>query len=832
VLIIVINVLENSNNQKGLRISKCRLSKLTQNLTIWIQKYTIEINRTDYFCSHSTIIKRMKKYIGLFLLTIVLTTGSLHAQRKMEKLNRGLIAVKVGTGYFLSWRLFGTDTSSTAFNVYKGTTKLNANPITASTTYTDNAATTGIYTVKKVVGGVETETSEEAKVYANNYFTIPLQRPASGTTPDTVAYTYTPNDCSVGDVDGDGEYEIILKWDPSNSKDNSQSGYTGDVYLDAYKFNGTHLWTIDLGKNIRAGAHYTQFMVYDLNSDGKAEVVCKTAPGTIDGTGGFLSKGPAATDNDAADYRNTSGYILTGPEYLTVFNGQTGAEMATVNYNPPRGTVADWGDTYGNRVDRFLACIAYLDGVHPSVVMCRGYYTRMVLVAWDWNGTALTQRWIFDTNNGYSNYMTEGNHNLSVADVDGDGKDEIIYGPAAFDHDGTPMYTTGLKHGDAMHVSDLDPDRPGMEVWDVHEDKVDTMKSSELHDAKTGEIIFGLPANTDVGRGLAADIDATHRGFELWSSSSNGVYSCKGTQISTVTPSVNFRIYWDGDLQDELLDGTKLDKWTGNGTSRLATFYNFDNAKEINGTKANPCLQADLFGDWREELIYYNSVTNADLIVFTSTIATTNRLYTLMHDPQYRESVAWQNVAYNQPPYLSFYIGDGLANVPKPNITLVTAVTAKTQSIALKAGWNLISFNVTPSNLSIDSVFRTVITNVAEIKTFDSFWRNGQNGLFNSLKSITDGAAYLVNMKAAATISLTGDPVNLPFTATLKSGWNLVGLPSQSAVTIATEVNGKPVSSVKNFDGYWQSVGTTSITTFDVGKGYYVKSTAATTLSW
>jgi hypothetical protein len=428
--------------------------------------------------------------------------------------------------------------------------------------------------------------------------------------------------------------------------------------------------------------------------------------------------------------------------------------------------------------------------------------------------------------------MTEGNHNLSVADVDGDGKDEIIYGPAAFDHDGTPMYTTGLKHGDAMHVSDLDPDRLGLEVWDVHEDKVDTMKSSELHDAKTGEIIFGLPANADVGRGLTADIDATHRGFEMWSSSSNGVYSCKGTLISANTPSVNFRIYWDGDLQDELLDGTKLDKWTGNGTTRLYTMYNYSNAKEINGTKATPCLQADLFGDWREELIYYNSATSSDLVVFTSTIPTTNRLYTLMHDPQYRESVAWQNVAYNQPPYLSFYIGDGLTNVPKPNITLVSAVSPKTQIIALKAGWNLVSFNVSPSSVLIDSVFKTIISLAVEIKTFDAYWRLGQNTVFNSLKAISDGGAYLVNMKAAATLSLTGTPISLPFTTSLKTGWNLVGLPSQSSITIATEVSGKSITSVKNFDGFWQSTGTPSITSFDIGKGYYVKATATSTLSW
>jgi len=791
-----------------------------------------------------------KLSITKILLVFCILSQSVFAQRQMEKLNRGLIAVKVGAGYFLSWRLFGTDTSITVFNVYKGITKLNATPITASTTFTDNTTTNGTYTVKKVVNSVEVETSEAAKVYANNYFTLPLNRPAGGTTPaysvtnsgtledypSGQAYTYTPGDCSTGDLDGDGEYEIIVKWDPSNSRDNSQGGYTGEVFLDAYKLNGTFLWRISLGKNIRAGAHYTQFMVYDLDCDGKAEVVCKTAPGTKDGKGNFLKTGNAANDNDTFDGRTTGtwpGFVTSGNEYLTVFSGLTGEELITTDYAPGRAPSNGWGKTSEttNRVDRFLACIAYLDGKMPSVVMCRGYYGRMVLVAWDWRSGKLTKRWTFDSGTS-GNYISEGNHNLSVADVDGDGKDEILYGSSAFDDNGTALYTTGLGHGDAMHVSDLDPNHNGLEVWEVHEEKKDTLKSSEMHDAKTGAILFGLPANVDVGRGLAADIDATSKGFEMWSSSSDGIYSCKGVKLNANKPSVNFRIYWDGDLQDEILDGTKLDKWNGNGVTRLYTLYNYSNAKDVNGTKANPCLQADLFGDWREELIYYNSATSSDLVIFTSTIATTNRLYTLMHDPQYRESVAWQNVAYNQPPHLSFYIGDGLANVPKPNIILVSAVTPKTQTIALKAGWNLISFNVVPSNISIDSVFKTVIANVSEIKTFDSFWRTGQNTVFNSLKSISTGSAYFVYMKTAGSLSVSGYPVTLPLNSPIKTGWNLVGVPSQSAVTISSEVNGKSVSIVKNFDGFWQATGTPSITTFDIGKGYFIKATGNGSLDW
>ncbi len=585
--------------------------------------------------------------------------------RQMEYLNRGLVGVKVSGGVFLSWRSLGTDDPDAKFNIYRNGTLVNSSPLSGATNYTDPQGTvSSTYVIKTVVNNIEIETSNSITPWAEQYFPIQLNRPAGGTTPDGVAYTYTPNDCSVGDLNGDGEYEIIVKWDPSNSKDNANSGYTGNVYLDAYKLDGTQLWRIDLGKNIRAGAHYTQFMVYDLDGDGIAEIACKTAPGTIDGAGNFVLMN---NDDPYADYRNSSGYILSGPEYLTVFNGTTGAAMSTVAYNPSRGTVSSWGDNYGNRVDRFLAAVAYLDGESPSLVMCRGYYTRSTLAAYDFRDGQLTQRWFYDSGNSNVGAYGEGFHSLSVADVDGDGKDEIIYGSCVINNDGTVLYRTGLGHGDALHLSDLDPDRTGYEIFAVHEDK-SSAYGYEYRDAKTGQVLWGAFTGNDVGRGIAADIDANHRGFEMWSSANTNVYNVKGEVISTNRPSYNFRIYWDGDLQDELLDGTKLDKWTGDGTNRMFTFYLHNNAKEINGTKANPCLSADLFGDWREEVIYYNWEDPSQIMIFTTVIPTDYRLYTLMHDPVYRLGVAWQNVGYNQPPHLGFYIGDGLDNIPTPNI--------------------------------------------------------------------------------------------------------------------------------------------------------------------
>ncbi|MEK4880836.1 MULTISPECIES: rhamnogalacturonan lyase [Paenibacillus] len=591
-----------------------------------------------------------------------LSSVSAAAARQAEKLNRGLVAVKVSSGVFVSWRLLGTEELSVSFNLYRNGTKVNVTPITDSTNYQDNAGTTSSsYTIRAIIGGIEKSDSPAANVWANNYLDVPIQIPADGTTPDGVSYTYSANDASVGDLDGDGEYEIVLKWDPSNSKDNSQSGYTGNVYLDAYKLNGTRLWRIDLGKNIRAGAHYTQFLVYDFNGDGKAEVVCKTADGTVDGVGVTLG-------NASADYRNSSGYILTGPEYLSVFSGQTGKALTTIDYVPARGTVSSWGDNYGNRVDRFLAGVAYLDGVHPSIIMARGYYTRTVVVAFDWNGSALTRKWTFDSNSS-TNAGTagQGNHSLSVADVDNDGKDEIIYGALTIDNNGATLYNTGLGHGDALHVGDLNPNRPGLEVFKVMEN-TSSPYGAAVWDAANGTVLWGVYTGKDTGRGMAADIDPNYPGEEVWAHGV-GLYSITGTKISSSMPSVNFGIWWDGDLSRELLDGVKIDKWNpaSNSVTNLLTGAS---VASNNSTKATPSLQADLLGDWREEAIWRKS-DNSALRIYTTTNITTNKIYTLMHDPVYRLSIAWQNTAYNQPPHTGFFLGNGMATVSKPNIYVV-----------------------------------------------------------------------------------------------------------------------------------------------------------------
>jgi rhamnogalacturonan endolyase len=644
----------------------------------------------------------MKPFLLLFaLITLFLNSAFPQKEianislRQMEALDRGSVAVRTSPEeVFISWRLFGTDPAKTSFNLYRGTKKLNKKPLTLTTNYIDKIRSDEVYTIKAVLKGKEQPDAAKCEVWKQNYLKIPLNRPVGGTMEKEVVsnrpnqanrpaanppagnpladnradrppqdrrqYTYAPGDASVADLDGDGQYEIVLKWDPSNARDNAQDGYTASVIIDAYELDGKQLWRIDLGKNIRAGAHYTQFMVYDLDGDGKAEVACKTADGTIDGKGKVIG--------DAnANYVNERGKIVTGPEFLTVFNGLTGEAMKTVDYIPGRGDQCAWGNNEcnGNRVDRFMACIAYLDGVHPSLIMCRGYYGRLTICAWDWKNGDLTQRWFFDSDKGHPEYMGQGNHNLSVGDIDEDGKDEIVYGSSAYDDNGEPVYTTGKGHGDAMHLSDLDPDIPGLEVWAVKETKG---FGAVLHSAKNGKMLFDVPGAGDTGRGLAADIYPDHRGFEMWSSTSKGIFSVKGEKISDVVPSVNFRIYWDGDLQDELLDKSFIDDWDyiNHKPVRLLDASQFGGSS-INGTKATPVISADILGDWREEVIFRGS-DNASLLLFTTTIPTNYRLYTLMHDPVYRLAIAWQNVVYNQPPHLGFYIGDGIDNIPVPNI--------------------------------------------------------------------------------------------------------------------------------------------------------------------
>ena len=604
-----------------------------------------------------------------------------------EQLNRGVVAVRNGQQVVVSWRTLTTDPVGEAYDVYRNGQKLNRKPLTKGGTFFVDEQPLDGEAVYEVKGDQKNSRFVLAKESPDGYLPVKLQKPADGETPDGKTYSYSANDGSVGDVDGDGTYEIIVKWDPSNAHDNAHDGFTGPTLLDCYRLDGTQLWRIDLGINIRSGAHYTPYIIYDLDGDGRAELMVRTSDGTRDGKGHVIG-------DEKADYRHRpqpdaqnptpekewgkynrqgrpmTGRILTGPEYITVFNGLTGEAMDTKPYVPERGNLMDWGDNYANRSDRMLAGVGYFDGKRASAIFCRGYYTRTVIAAWDWDGKELKNRWTFDTNTPeWASYAGQGNHNLRVADVDGDGKDEITYGAMAVDDDGRGLYNTGMGHGDAIHLMAFDPKSTKLQVWDCHENRKD---GSELRDARTGEVIFQVKSKSDVGRCMAADIDPTNPGVEMWSSDSHGIRNMKGEVVFTAQDpddpqhqqhlmlngrhlSVNFGIWWDGDLLRELLDHETVTKYDWENHA-VVDMKKFDGIVFNNGSKSNPCLAADILGDWREEVIA-RTPDSSELRIFVSTIPTDYRINCLMEDIPYRLSTAAQNVGYNQPSEPGFYLG-------------------------------------------------------------------------------------------------------------------------------------------------------------------------------
>ena len=599
----------------------------------------------SYLCNHKNnyYMKRILLSIASAALCLGLTAQPKYDYSKLstERLDRGVVAVRQSDGkVFVSWRILRDDRKGESFDIYRNGVKLNQAPLTNG----------GSFFIDE----------------------NPLDEDA----------TYTANDATVADVDGDGQYEIILKWDPTNARDNSHDGYTGPTLLDCYRLNGEQLWRIDLGRNIRSGAHYTPFIVYDFDGDGRAELMVKTADGTRDSEGRVIG-------DSVVDHRNKAGRILSGPEYISVFDGLTGRLLDTKPYIPERGELKAWGDEKGNRSERYLAGLAYLGAVAarpldactarnsslftihsslPSAIFCRGYYTRSVIVAWDWDGKSLKERWTFDTNNPeWRSYAGQGNHNLRIADVDGDGYDEITYGSMAVDHNGRGLYNTRMGHGDAIHLI-ADPKDDRLYIWDCHENKRD---GSDLRDAATGKVLFQIKSTADVGRCMAADIDPTNPGVEMWSADSHGIRNMKGEVVNAAKDSddpqhnnylvmggrwlsMNFGIWWDGDLLRELLDRETVSKYDWQNR-RIVDLQRFD-GQFNNSTKSNPCLAADILGDWREEVLIRNR-ESTELRLYVSTIPTSYRINCLMQDIPYRLSVAYQNVGYNQPSEPGYYIG-------------------------------------------------------------------------------------------------------------------------------------------------------------------------------
>lgn len=669
----------------------------------------------------------MKKFAALAIaMTMTLSPYSIHAtkqaktpeyqeySRQAEKLSRGLIAVrttaapsnKIEAGVYLSWRLLGDESlTNQAFDIYRNNVKIYTTGSHDATNYTDKYGSEND-TYKVVKKGESPDGEEETKVWtewakyargslvnkgtsrpnAFSYVDIPLSRPENTVNYGGKTSTYYggdagANDASVGDLDGDGDYEIVLKWDPSDSKDSASSGYTGNVYIDAYEIdenNGGYMWRIDMGKNIRAGAHYTQFIVYDFDGDGKSEIAMKTAPGTIDGTGAYVTEAGDCEEIRNADntavYLSGKGIPNGGDEYVTIFDGESGKALYTTE-GITRDSVATWGDNKQNRSERYLAAVAYLDGKTPYYIECRGYYKAAVIRAYKWDGAKLEMVWEHKAEeNNASTMYGQGNHNLAIADVDNDGFDEIVYGSATLDHDGkTVIGNTRHGHGDAMHVSDFNNDGI-QEVFSVKESN--NANAENLSVAATGEILYAVAADsgTDNGRGVMANIDNEYAknhpdALSLgWSAAFGETHDLKGNSVAA-KPSTNsrmmtnFLVYWDGDLSREMLDDNQLAKYDAENGWTIR-FYNDGNgylpAVSNNNSKQTPSLVCDLWGDWREEIIMPIGKGEGEepyLRIMTSVLPTDYRITTLMHDCQYRMGVAWQNVAYNQPPHTSYYIG-------------------------------------------------------------------------------------------------------------------------------------------------------------------------------
>ena len=608
-------------------------------------------------------------------MNMLLLVGSIFAFSQPysgEKLSRGLIGIPTEEGMYFSWRMTLEDAAGLQFDLYRSSNggaevKLNKEPIDRTSDFLDRTVDYTVdnrWTLKATTGEVATWTRLKGEE-RNPYLSIPICKPEDGEIAGE-PFTYTANDCSVGDLDGDGEYEIILKWSPSNSKRPPQRGFTGNTYLDAYKMDGTRLWRIDLGPNVRSGAATTNFLVFDFDGDGCAEICCKTGDGTVDGLGHRI--GDVQVDWRTWDKKSPSyGKIVNGPEYLTVFEGRTGKELDSKEYIPTRYPLDGWGgvggncgnDNTGGRSDRFTAGVAFLDGKTPSPVMVRGWYGRTVVAAWTFTNGALKHTWTFDSAApGWEAYSGMGNHSVTVADFDGDGCDEICVGAMTVDHDGKGLFTTGLRHGDALHAGRFIPSRQGMQVFGVHENEGDNeivkrTPAVAMFDGATGEIIWQDGLGQDAGRGVAADIDPRYDGAECWCNIGGLRRGDTGEIISNRKPdSCNFTIYWDADPLAELLDHVSISKWNWNAES-TDLLLKAEGVVSNNGTKGNPCLSGDILGDWREEVIW-PSEDQTELRIYSTTIPAVDRRATWMNDRQYRLAIAWQNVAYNQPPHPSF----------------------------------------------------------------------------------------------------------------------------------------------------------------------------------
>lgn len=639
-------------------------------------------------------MKAHKLPFYILLSLFIFTAKSVSAQRPMEKLDRGLVAQKVSNGVYINWRISPDEWYDTYYKIYRDGNLIYTTTTSEASNYIDiSGNTNSVYTISSVKNGIESGQSKSTPVLTNGYLEIPLrQLGKSG---------YTPNDATAADLDGDGQYEIILKRLNLDYTVGNDSNFT---YFEAYKLDGTLLWSIDVGPNILSSSGVEiDIAAFDFDGDGKAEVFMRTSEGTIFGDGTKIGD----TDGDGiTNYRYSvvqspnMQYMNEGPEFLSLIDGETGKELDRVNFIP-RGNSSDWGDTYGHRANKFFFGAPYLDGLKPSLFIGRGIYTMTKMQTYDVVNKKLVKKWYWECTSPSAKqqgkydsepktYFGQGYHNYTIADVDGDGCDEINWGSMTIDNDGKPLYSTELGHGDAQHYGDLDPYRKGQEAFACNEDNPGT----NFRDAKTGKILYRHITASDCGRCCTANITDKYKGAEAW----GGAIGIATTDLKAVTPfgvAENFRIYWDGDLLEELTDHANFSTSTGVGYGQITKFIDYGNIQSLlttnsyscNYTKGTPNLQADIFGDWREEVIWWRPDGLA-LRIYTTPIPTTHRIYSLMYDHQYRQAICWQMCGYNQPPHASFYLGNDFPTPIPPKATNGKLVWNGNSSL-----WNVSSTN-------------------------------------------------------------------------------------------------------------------------------------------
>lgn len=622
-----------------------------------------------------------KKLLATSALALLVSMGA-NAQRFTDKLDRGLVAVKTTKGVYCSWRIQADEYYDVKYNLYRDGTKVNAEPLDVSNFTDTSGSESSQYTVKAVLNGVEQQASKAATVFKSNYKEIKIKHDAS------LKATYEPNDACCADVDGDGEVEILMKF---NNKEEAEQLYPKNgptidgvatkeySMLACLKQDGTVLWWVNCGPNMGDFQNNEQNIVgYDWDMDGKAEVVMRLEEGSTvhmaDGTT-YTIGANGKNGSSWTNYREPKGsgsvewFTHYGKEFLWYCEGATGKPYQCIEFPLKRledgetDLKAAWGDGYGHRSSKYFFGAPYLDGKHPSIFLGRGIYTRHKFIAYDVDpkNHDLKVRWKWTNNQPGSPWYGQGYHNYIVADVDWDGRDEIVWGSMVIDDNGKGLSTTGLGHGDAQHIGDFNPYIHGQEMFACNEDN----PSNNYRDATTSKIYYRKTDTNDDGRCLAGNFYNDFPGAVGHSAHDTPISTVTNEHVNTNTNglSMNFRIYWDGDLLEECFNNTEVTK---PGVGTIATFLG---AYSNNSTKATPCYQGDIFGDWREEVIERTADNN--IRIYTTNEPTKWRNYSLWYDHQYRNGMVWQPCGYNQPPHASYFLGEleGITIAPPPLTT-------------------------------------------------------------------------------------------------------------------------------------------------------------------